>query len=161
VNEVDESELLNACREGRVLDCAAAATGYWYRPGRVLWLLIALLALVIFSLDIPAGQATMRASDAAGDVYSTAGPIRAIDRTQISRSVDSCGDGQVRCFNPVLYAVDTVIPLVSLDQRSTWYPDPRVPAGTVMQWWLNVATLLGWLLSSIFALSLARLVRSS
>jgi hypothetical protein len=30
-----------------------------------------------------------------------------------------------------------------------------------MQWWLNMATILGWLLSSIFALSLARLARSS
>ena len=30
-----------------------------------------------------------------------------------------------------------------------------------MQWWLNAATLLGWLLSSIFVLSLARLTRST
>jgi hypothetical protein len=29
-----------------------------------------------------------------------------------------------------------------------------------MQWWLNAATLLGWLLSSIFVLSLARLSRA-
>jgi hypothetical protein len=28
-------------------------------------------------------------------------------------------------------------------------------------WWLNLATLLGWLLSSIFVLSLARLSRST
>ena len=27
---------------------------------------------------------------------------------------------------PGLYAIDTVIPLISLDQRSTWYPDPHV-----------------------------------
>jgi hypothetical protein len=32
--------------------------------------------------------------------------------------------------------------------------------GELMQWWLNLATLLGWLLSSIFVLSLARLSRS-
>jgi hypothetical protein len=24
---------------------------------------------------------------------------------------DTCGDGEVRCFSPVLYAIDTVIPL--------------------------------------------------
>jgi len=29
-----------------------------------------------------------------------------------------------------------------------------------MQWWLNIATILGWLLSSIFVLSLARFARS-
>jgi hypothetical protein len=30
-----------------------------------------------------------------------------------------------------------------------------------MQGWLNAATLLGWLLSSIFVLSLTRLARAS
>jgi len=67
----------------------------------------------------------------------------------------------VHCFNPVLYTIDTVVPLVSLDQRSVWYPDPQLPYGSFMQWWLNMATLLGWLLSSIFVLSLARLSRNA
>ena len=56
---------------------------------------------------------------------------------------DACGDGAVRCFSPVLYAIDTVIPLISLDQRSTWYPDPHLPGGELMLLWLNLATLLG------------------
>jgi hypothetical protein len=29
-----------------------------------------------------------------------------------------------------------------------------------MQWWLNAATILGWLLSSVFVLALASLARS-
>jgi hypothetical protein len=53
-----------------------------------------------------------------------------------------------------------VIPVISLDQRSTWRPDTGVQDGTVMQWWLDVATILGWLFSSIFVLSLAGLARS-
>lgn len=60
----------------------------------------------------------------------------------------------------MLYAIDTVIPLISLDQRATWYADPDVRGGEFMLWWLNLATLLGWVLSSIFVLSLARLSRS-
>ena len=67
----------------------------------------------------------------------------------------------MRCFSPVLYAIDTVVPLISLDQRATWYPDPQAPGGQFLVWWLNLATLLGWLLSSIFVLSLARLSRST
>jgi hypothetical protein len=39
-------------------------------------------------------------------------------------------------------------------------PAARAPAGTLMQWSLNAATILGWLLSSIFVLSLANLARS-
>jgi hypothetical protein len=149
----------------RALDMAYSTTvGYGYRPRRVLWLLAALLILVIVSLEVPTAQATMRATTSAGAVYSTHGPAagtgRGVGVGAIPHS-DACGDGQVRCFNPVLYAIDTVVPLVSLDQRSTWYPDPNIRDGAFMQWWLNAATLLGWLLSSIFVLSLARLSRNT
>ncbi len=150
----------------RALDVAYSATvGYGYRPRRVLWLLAILLALVIASLEIPTAQATMRATTAAGLVYSTHGPAPGPGPGRAAPAPaghpDACGGGQVRCFNPVLYAIDTVVPLVSLDQRSTWYPDPSLRDGTFMQWWLNAATLLGWLLSSIFVLSLARLSRAT
>jgi hypothetical protein len=139
------------------------SVAYGYRPGRVLWLLVVLLGLVIASLEVPTTQATLRSTTDSGIVYTTRGPLR--DTTSVSVGgvgvPDPCGGGQVRCFSPVLYAIDTVVPLVSLDQRASWYPDPSVPDGTLMQWWLNGATLLGWVLSSIFALSLARLGRSS
>jgi hypothetical protein len=140
-----------------------ASVAYGYRPARVLWLLVVLLGLVIASLEAPATQATLRSTTDSGIVYTTRGPL-AGDSASESAALpgrDACGGGQVRCFSPVLYAIDTVVPLVSLDQRASWYPDPNVPEGTLMQWWLNIATILGWLLSSIFALSLARLARSS
>jgi hypothetical protein len=150
----------------RALDGAYSLTvAYGYRPGRVLWLLLALLVLVTGSLDIPATQATMRATNPAGQLFSTRGPLPdGATQTPGSgpgRSGDACGNGEVRCFNEVFYAIDTVIPLVTLDQRSTWYPDPHARYGTVMEWWLNTATILGWLLSSIFVLSLARLARGT
>jgi hypothetical protein len=156
----------------RALDSTYSITvGYGYRPGRVLWLLAILLTLVTCSLLIPGARATMRATAAGGTLYTTSGPVGASVTTTtppLSRAgsaspqtrTDACGNGQVRCFNPLLYAVDTVVPLISLDQRSTWYPDARAPDGIFMQWWLNIATVLGWLLSSIFVLSLASLARS-
>jgi hypothetical protein len=146
----------------RLLDRAYATVGYGYRPWRVLWLIGTLLVLVTASLILPAGQATLRASNGDGTVYATtgvvsgtAGPVSARPRAGAS-----CGGGEIRCFSPVLYAVDTVIPLISLDQRSTWYPDEQVRHGELMLWWLDLATILGWLLSSIFVLSLARLSRN-
>jgi hypothetical protein len=155
----------------RALDTAHSFTVcYGYRPARVLWLIAILLILVTGSLLIPGAQATMRATSA-GTVYTTQGPLRpraaphlAADKpltaTSQPKPADHCGNGQIRCFNAPLYAIDTVIPLISLDQRSTWYPDAQSPDGAIMQWWLNVATMLGWLLSSIFVLSLAGLARS-
>jgi hypothetical protein len=152
----------------RAIDALYATIGYGYRPSRVLWLLAALLVLVTASLEFPASQATLRATNGNGDVYATsgllatsAGPVTPGSAARSSSPpADACGNGEVRCFSPVLYAIDTVIPLISLDQRSAWYPDPHVRGGELMLWWLNLATLLGWLLSSIFVLSLARLSRS-
>lgn len=153
----------------RALDTAYSLTvGYGYRPIRVLWLIAALLVLVTVTLQVPGARAAMRATTSAGAVYTTTGPLQPQGADGADTAVtspkartDACGDGQVRCFNPVFYAIDTVIPLVSLDQRATWYPDPNTRGGTVMQWWLNVATILGWLFSSIFVLSLASLARST
>jgi len=152
----------------RAVDAVYATVGYGYRPSRVLWMPAALLVLLVASLEVPASQATLRATNGNGDVYATSGllttsaglPALGLRTRGSPPRADSCGDGEVRCFSPVLYAIDTVVPLIALDQRSTWYPDPNVPGGKLLLWWLNVATLLGWLLSSIFVLSLARLSRS-
>ena len=73
---------------------------------------------------------------------------------------DSCGGGQVRCFDPVLFAVDTVVPLVNLDQRTVWYVDPHALTGRLVGYLLGAANLLGWVLSTTLVLSLARLSRT-
>jgi hypothetical protein len=146
------------------------SVGYGYRPGRVLWMLALLVGLVTASLQIPGAQATMRAT-VSGAVFTTHGSTihaaapnlaaASAQSSSMTNDAQPCGGGQVRCFNSFLYAFDTVIPLVSLGQRSTWYPDANVPYGAFIQWWLYVASVLGWLLSSVFVLSLAALARSS
>lgn len=146
----------------RLPHTAYAAVGYGYRPWRVLWLIAVLLVLVALTLTVPAGRATMRASNGNGFVYSPAGLVLtpAGPASPAVTARRSCGDGDIRCLNPELYAVDTVVPLISLEQRATWYPDPQTRYGEVMVWWLDLATILGWLLSSVFVLSLARLSRT-
>ena len=158
----------NAVWPRRAVDAIYAAIGYGYRPTRVLWALAILLILVVASLELPAAQGTLRATNGSGDVYGVSGlaitprsaALAPVARPAGPAEPDACGDGEVRCFSPVLYAIDTVVPLISLNQRSSWYPDTRVRYGELVLWWLNLATLLGWLLSSIFVLSLARLSRS-
>ncbi|WP_336213880.1 hypothetical protein [Nonomuraea sp. LPB2021202275-12-8] len=144
--------------------------GYGYRPGRTLWLLGALLALVGVMMMMPGVQQTLRATDPRGNVYAVDGRLVTVDGT--SRPADAtataarqptrpgpCGDGQVRCFDPVFYTVDTVIPLISLGQRATWYAETRTRAGTLTSTLLNIASMLGWLLSTVVVLSFARLAR--
>ncbi len=133
--------------------------GYGYRPNRVLWLLVVLLVLVATSLTVPGVQATLRASDE-GEVFTTTGMLITAQGEDPALN-DACGDGRIHCFNPVLYAVDTVVPLIALDQRATWYPNHFEPWGYAVEWWLNLAAVAGWILSSIFLLSFARLARSA
>jgi hypothetical protein len=125
----------------RAIDAVYSVIGYGYRPSRVLWLLAVLLILVVVSLELPASQATLRATNGNGDVYATSGllvssadPAGGSSGPAARPQPDACGGGEVRCFSPVLYAVDTVVLLISLDQRATWYPDPHVPGGAFMLW---------------------------
>jgi hypothetical protein len=57
----------------RAIDAIYASIGYGYRPSRVLWALAVLLLLVVVSLELPASQATLRATNGNGDVYNTRG----------------------------------------------------------------------------------------
>lgn len=78
--------------------------------------------------ELRASQATLRATNGNGDVYSTSGALVASANRAAPGPgsgsnplhADACGDGEVRCFSPVLYAIDTVVPFISLVQRSTW-----------------------------------------
>ncbi|NUW40228.1 hypothetical protein [Nonomuraea rhodomycinica] len=144
--------------------------GYGYRPGRTLWLLAALLALVGTLVAVPGAQATLRATDPRGNVYAVDGRLVTVDETKQGADATAtraraasrpgpCGDGQVRCFDPVFYTIDTVVPLISLGQRAVWYPETRTTAGRVTSALLNVASVLGWLLSTVVVLSFARLAR--
>jgi hypothetical protein len=162
-----------------LMDRMYSLFGYGYRPGRAGWPLVALLAAVFVLMLVPSGAATLRATDPRGNVYTPTGrlftvspvgpaepgalPDRVGDYSTNTRArpgPDSCGDGQVRCFNAFFYAIDTVVPLVSMGQRATWYPDTHTPSGEFLMWFLNAATLLGWVLSSVLVFSFARLARS-
>ncbi len=134
-----------------------ALVGHGYRPGRVLWILVALTLVVGGTFRLPAARAAMRATDPQGTVYSVDGPL---SPPPPGTPGGACGGGAVRCFDAAFFAVDTVVPLVSLGQRATWYPDEGTSQGRLLAWWLTVANLLGWLLSSVFVLSFARLGRS-
>jgi len=153
----------NALSPRRAVDAVYSVIGYGYRPTRVLWALAILLLAVLVTLELPGSQHALRATNGNGDVFGVSGQVMVAGHSAADPTahVDVCGDGEVRCFSPVLYAIDTVVPLISLDQRSTWYPDPHAPYGEILLLWLNIATLLGWLLSSILVLSLARLARST
>ncbi len=63
--------------------------------------------------------------------------------------------GEARRRNLPIYALDTLLPIVDLDQADHWRPTrPWVRA----YWWLH--TLAGWFLSTLFVIGVGGLVRS-
>ena len=155
-----------------LLQAVSRRFGYGYRPWRAVWLLVGLFLLVFVTVSVPPLRDSLRASDAQGDVYAPDGILvtttdsQAADNSVFAEQAptrarrDACGDGQVRCFDSFFFAADTVVPLVSLEQRATWYADFRAPWGRFMDIWLNIATIVGWVLSSVFVLSFTRFVRN-
>ncbi|MET7396690.1 hypothetical protein ABZS66_24730 [Dactylosporangium sp. NPDC005572] len=124
--------------------------GYGHRPSRALVALIALVAVIGGALSLPAVSEQMR-TGAGGVVYS---PTRAVSGP--APLAGPCGGGSVRCFEAWSYAVDTVVPVIDLKQRSTWHP-----GGQWLARMLNLCTILGWIASTFFVLSFARLGRSA
>ncbi len=56
-------------------------------------------------------------------------------------------------FNPLIYSLDTFLPLTDFHQEDYWYPNPNrtcrsfqrpEPCGTVLHWYLGVHILAGW-----------------
>ncbi|MEU4623639.1 hypothetical protein AB0G04_27180 [Actinoplanes sp. NPDC023801] len=129
---------------------------YGFRPQRALYLLLALIAAVTAGLSLPGVQAQMRATDQNALVFTPSGAQPLPDEHD---PPGDCGNGKVRCLSPFFYAVDTVVPLIDLHQRSTWYPVAE-RNGVLLEWLLNLCTILGWIASTVFAVSFTRLGRA-
>jgi cytoskeletal protein CcmA (bactofilin family) len=63
------------------------------------------------------------------------------------------------CFNPVGYAVDTVIPLINVHQADNWGPDGSTPRGEAFMFATWIWTALGWALATLLVAGYTGLVR--
>lgn len=145
------------------------SVGYGFKPGRALALIAVLIVIVGLTLAGPwsARDEVMRATGASDVVYSPAGPIAgrvggaASEQVGDLGTVDQRCGGDVRCFQPGIYAIETVVPLIELGQRQTWRVDATARFGSLYDIWLTFATIAGWTLSTVFVLSFSRLGRTS
>jgi hypothetical protein len=118
------------------------------------------LIIVTFGLvSTPSNQETLRTTDATGAVYDPYGVLPLKPRPALTNRPIQCAAGKVRCFRPLEFAVDTVVPLVSFGQGSSWYTDDETGRGRALGSILSVLRAMGWFLASIFALSFARVLR--
>ena len=112
------------------------------------------MIIAVTATLLPASESqVMRTADPSSVVYTPKGQLSLIESGQSPGEM--CGKGKVRCFNPLLYAIDTVVPIVDLKQRTVWSPSVDA-GGSLMLYWLNAATLAGWAISSLLVVGLAR-----
>lgn len=130
--------------------------GSGYRPERALYLLLGLFVAVAVTSGVAYHDGSLRATDATGTVYTIDGPIPRPGSATTAAHPGACGAGAVNCFHPALFAADTIVPIIDLHQRDQWH---AVSTGHLV--WFNVATALGWALSTVAALSFTKLSRSN
>ena len=74
-------------------------------------------------------------------------------------------DDRYPCVQPVVYALDNLVPIVDLGQRSRWSPDQSHRGRTWLDdgRWLATATwttsVLGWVLATLVAASFTQIIR--
>jgi hypothetical protein len=92
--------------------------------------------------------------DQAGFLYSTTQRL-----TPTTTFPELAATNAVQPYNPILFAVDSVVPLLDLGQRTTWHADTSTATGQAMQSWLAFVNAGGWILSTVLVLSMSLLAR--
>jgi hypothetical protein len=116
-----------------------------YRPGR------AAAALAVIYLLTVAGVAFGVSRDAFIQVGNTA--------PQPGVRVSRCDD-RYPCLSVPVYALESIVPLVSFHQAENWQPDASTPEGETLRVWLFLTTMAGYLGSTLIAAAATGLIES-
>ena len=82
------------------------------------------------------------------------------DQTQLSCFRDQWEAASYPVFNPLMYSLDTLLPVLELDQRAFWSPDPTKPWGRFARAYFYFQSIIGWTLSLLAVAGFSGLVRS-
>jgi len=118
--------------------------GNGYAPARAIWALLLLISL---------GSLVFWKADSANLVV----PTKSVAGTAMATST-ACGR-DYPCFQPIAFAVDVIVPVISLQQKDNWRADPSRGWGAdarIAQW---ILTALGWLITSAFVAAVAGIVK--
>lgn len=144
-------------------------TGYGYRPIRTVGLAAAALVVTTLVLYLRPVENHFVAGGAEPGISWTAGGARRDDRVvrPIPDTVPTAplgrgatDDRTTARFEPLLYAADTVIPLVDLGQRKTWVPDTNTYVGRFLSYFLDVMRIAGWLFAAAITFAVARIFQT-
>jgi hypothetical protein len=90
---------------------------------------------------------------------------------QLANGRAEAGQNQLTCFlsqweaasfpvfSPWMYSLDNLLPVLDLEQKSVWSPDPAKPFGWAARLYFYVQAILGWTLSLLAVAGFSGLVR--
>jgi hypothetical protein len=91
---------------------------------------------------------------------------------QIMAGRASTGQSQLSCFlsqpeassypefNPWMYSLDALLPVMEIGQKQYWRPDPSKPNGTLTLNYYYFLSVIGWALSLLAVAGFSGLVKS-
>jgi hypothetical protein len=121
--------------------------GHGYRPWRAA---IVILAIYVLSVGI------VWIAKAHNDLI----PVGSTALGQAHLTASHCTD-DYPCVSPFAYPVDAAIPLINLQQADYWQLNSSTSWGAFTRGWLDLATVLGWALTTMLAVALSGLIRNS
>jgi hypothetical protein len=68
-------------------------------------------------------------------------------------------DEKYPCLNPPLYSLDTLLPIIDLQQEKFWLPDASTRIGMLSRWYLWLHIVVGYVLTSLTVVALTGLVK--
>jgi hypothetical protein len=128
--------------------------GHGYAPARSLLIAVPLVAALAVWLTHARAEDMLIATDETPATAASGDDVRSSE----------C-ETEYPCVQPVVYALDNVVPIVDLGQRTRWAPDQSVHG---RDWWdsgrwlaaaLWAAGALGWILATLVAASFTGIVR--
>lgn len=98
---------------------------------------------------------------------------RSLIATQQTNGLAASGQNQLDCFrqrweassypafNPWMYSLDTLLPVLDMGQKTFWRPNPSKPGGAVAIGYFYFQSIIGWALSLLAVAGFSGLVKSS
>jgi hypothetical protein len=116
-----------------------------YRPQKALRWLVGVLMITFAAAWLGESNGSFAAAQDLGQNTS-------VNTTALVLS-NECDSHKYPCLRPELYALDTMIPVVDLNERSMW--KPRTGRGllhpeTFLAWWMAFASIAGWAFGGLF-----------
>ena len=82
------------------------------------------------------------------------------DQTQLSCFRSQTEASSYPGFNAWIYSVDALLPVLEMDQKAYWRPNPSEPFGTVALNYFYFQSIVGWVLSLLAVAGFSGLVKS-